>query len=104
MKKKKRKTRWLTSFITLAPESANGGASFNRTADVTPEAMGEVGQQSTGGGSGEQAIVVMDLPEMIFHGQPDVEITHLSDLEEVPPSHEEARGDIPSKQTVSRLS
>ena len=68
------------------------GASFNRTTDVTPEAMGEADQHSTGGGSEERAIVVMDLLEMGFHGQPTMETTHLSDLEEVPLIHEEARG------------
>ena len=41
---------------------------------------------------------------MGFHGQLVVENAHLSDLEEVPPSHEEARRDIPSEQTASRPS
>ena len=49
-------------------------------------------------------IIVMDLPEIGFHGQPAVETAHLYDLEEVPPSHEEARWDIPSEQTASRPS
>ena len=80
------------------------GASFNQTADVTLEAMGEANQHSAGRGSKGQAIVVMDSLEMGFHGQPVVESTHLSDLEEVPPSHEEAPGDIPSEQTSSRPS
>ena len=80
------------------------GASFNRTADVTPKAMGEVDQHSADEGSEEQAIVVMDSHEMGFHGQPAVETAHLFDLEEVPPSHEEVRGDIPSEQTSSRPS
>ena len=73
------------------------GASFNRTTDVTPEAIGEVDQHLTGRGSEEQAIVVMDSLEMGFHGQPTMETAHLFDFEEVPPSHEEARQDIPSK-------
>ena len=80
------------------------GARFNRTADVTSKAIGVAGQHSAGGGSGEQAIVVMDSLEMGFHSQPAVETAHLSDLEEVPPSHEEARGDIPSEHTASRPS
>ena len=41
---------------------------------------------------------------MGFHGQPTVKTAHLSDLEEVPPSHEEAQGDIPLEQTASRPS
>ena len=72
------------------------GASFNRTTDVTPEAMGEADQHSVDWVSKEQAIIIMDSPEMSFHGQPAMETAHLSDLEEVPLSHEEARGDIPS--------
>ena len=80
------------------------GASFNWTADVTPEVMGESDQHLDGGGSGEQVIVVMDSLEIGFHGQPAMETAHLSDLEEVPPSHEEARGNIPSEQTASRPS
>ena len=80
------------------------GTSFNRTTDVTPEAIGEADQHSVGRGLEEQAIVVMDLPEMGFHGQPAVETAYLSDLEEVPPSHEEAWGDIPLEQTANRPS
>ena len=73
------------------------GASFKRTTDVTPEVMGEADQHSAGGGSEEQAIVVMDSPEMGFHGQSVVETAHLADLGEVPLTHEEAQGDIPSE-------
>ena len=58
------------------------GASFERTTNVTLEVMGEANQHSTGGGSEEQSIVVMDSPKMGFHGQPVVETTHLSYLEE----------------------
>ena len=64
--------------------------------------MGEVDQHSTGGGSEEQAIVVMDSLEMGFHGQPAMEAPNSADLEEVPLTHEEARVDIPSEQTASR--
>ena len=78
------------------------GASFNWTTDVTPEVTGEANQYSIDEGLEEQAIVVMDLPEMGFHGQPAVETTHMPDLEKVPPSHEEARGDIPLEQTTSQ--
>ena len=52
----------------LGARKRKRGASFERTTDVTPEVMGEVEQQSAGRGSEEQAIVVMDSPEMRFHG------------------------------------
>ena len=45
------------------------GASFKRATDVTPEVVGEAKQHPTGGGSEEQAIVVMDSPEKGFLGQ-----------------------------------
>ena len=73
------------------------GASFNRIVDATLEAMGEADQHSADGGSRKQVIVAMDSPEMGFHGQPVVETAYLSNFEEVPSSHEEAQGDIPSK-------
>ena len=41
-------------------------------------------------------MVVMDLPEMGFHGQPTMETTHLAYLKEVPLTHVEVRGGIPS--------
>ena len=63
--------------------------------------MGKVDQHSAGGGSEEQAIVVMDSPEMGFHGQLAAETAHFVDLEEVPLTHEEAREDVPSEQTAS---
>ena len=44
------------------------GASFKRATDATPEVVGEADQQPTGGGSKEQAIVVMDSLEIGFHG------------------------------------
>ena len=71
---------------------------------LPPEATGKADQHSTGGGSEEQVIVIIDLHYIGFHGQPAVETTHLSNLKEVPPSHEEARGNIPSEQTASRIS
>ena len=49
-------------------------------------------QHSTGGGSEEQVIVVMDSPEMSFHGQPAMETTHLADLGEVPLTYKEVWG------------
>ena len=77
------------------------GASFKWTTDVTPEVMGEADQHSTGGGSEEQAIVVMDSLEIGFHDQSAVETAHVVDLEEVPLTHEEARGGVPSEQIGS---
>ena len=71
------------------------GASFERMTDVTPKFMGEADRHSTGGGSEKQLIVVMDSPEMDFHGQPAVETTHVADLEEVLVTHEEAQGRVP---------
>ena len=73
------------------------GASFERTTNVTLEVMGEAEQYSVGEGSEEQAIVVMDLPEMGFLGQLAVETAHSADLEEVPLTHEEAWGGAPSE-------
>ena len=78
------------------------GASFEQTTDVTPEVMGEADQHSIGGGLEEQTIVVMDSPEMGFHGQPAMETTNLADLKEVPLTHEEAWGGVPSEQIASR--
>ena len=49
------------------------GASFKRATDTTPKVVSEADQHPTGGGSEEQAIVVMDSPEMDFHGQPAME-------------------------------
>ena len=73
------------------------GASFKRTTSVTPKVMGEADRHSIGGGSEEQAIVVMDSPEISFHGQPDVETAHSVELGEVPLTHEEAREGISSE-------
>ena len=64
------------------------GASFKRATDDTPEVVSEDDQHSIGRGSEEQAIVVMDLPEMDFHVQPVMETAHLADLGEVPLTHE----------------
>ena len=99
-RRKKRRTRWLISFITLERESEQG-ASFKRTIDVTPEVMGEVNQHSADKGSEEQALVVMDSPEMGFHGQPTVETAHLADLGEVPLTHEEAWRVFPQSRLLA---
>ena len=45
------------------------GASFKRATDATYEVVSEADQHLTSGGSKGQALVVMDLPEMGFHGQ-----------------------------------
>ena len=73
-------------------EEHKWGASFKRATDATSEVIGEADQHSTDEGSEEQALVVMVSPEMGFHGQPVMEPTHLPYLEEVPLTHEEARG------------
>ena len=44
------------------------GASFKRTTDATTEVVGEVDHHPTDEGSEGQAIVVVDSPEMGFHG------------------------------------
>ena len=78
------------------------GANFKRATDATLEVVGEADQHSTDGGFEEQAIVVMDSPEMGFYDQPTMETTHLVDLGEVPLTYEEAREGIPLEQIASR--
>ena len=41
-------------------------ANFKQATDATLEVVGEVDQHPTGEGSNGQAIVVVDLPEMVF--------------------------------------
>ena len=77
-------------------------ANFKRATDAIPEVVGEADQHPIGRGSEEQAIVVMDSPEMGFHGQSALETTPSKDLGEVPLTHEEVQEDIPSKQTTSQ--
>ena len=77
------------------------GASFKWTTDVTPEVMGEADQHSIGGGSEEQAIIVMDSLEIGFHDKPAVETAHVADLEEIPLTHEEAREGVSLEQIAS---
>ena len=60
------------------------GASFKRATDTTPEVVGEVDQHPTGKGSNEQAIVVVDSPEMGFHGQSVSETVPTAYLGDVP--------------------
>ena len=77
------------------------GASFKRTTDVTLEVMGEADQHSADGGSEEQVIVIMESPEIGFHGQPVVETAHLADLEEVPLTNEETWGVFPRSRLIA---
>ena len=65
------------------------GANFKLETDATPEVICEADQHPIGEGSEEQAIVIMDSPEMGFHRQPAMETAHLADLGEVPLTHEE---------------
>ena len=72
------------------------GASLKRATDAIPEVVGEADQDPTGGGSEEQAIVIMDSQEMGFHGQSASESIPTADSGEVPRTHEETREGIPS--------
>ena len=65
------------------------GAIFKRATDATLEVVGEAYQHLTGEGSDGKAIVVMDSPEMGFHGQSAPETMLLADLGEVSLTHAE---------------
>ena len=78
------------------------GANFKRATDATLEVFGEADQRPTGEGSDGQAIVVMDSPEIGFHGQSASDIALLADLGEVSLTYEEVHEDIPSEQIASR--
>ena len=60
------------------------GASFKRATEVTLEVVGEVDQHPIGDGLDGQAIVIVDSPEMGFHGQSAFEAAPPADLGEVP--------------------
>ena len=64
--------------------------------------VGEVDQHPTGKGSNGQAIVVVDSPEMGFHGQSASETMSSENLGDVPLTHEEVQEGIPSEKTTSR--
>ena len=64
--------------------------------------VGKVDQHPTGEGSDGQAIVVVDSPEIGFHGQSTSETAPLTDLRDVPLTHEEVREGIPSEQIASK--
>ena len=78
------------------------GASFMQVTDVTHEVVGKATEHPTSEGSNGQAIVIMDSPEMGFHGQSVSKTEPSSDLREVPLTHEEVREDISLEQTTSR--
>ena len=78
------------------------GSSFKRATDATPAVVSEDDQHPTSGGSKGQAIIVMDSPEIGFHGQSTSETGLSGDLGEVPPTHEEVRESIPFKHITSR--
>ena len=63
------------------------GASFKRMIDATLEVVGEANQHPIGEGSDGQTIVVMDSPEMGFHGQSASETALSTDFGEVPLTH-----------------
>ena len=85
----------------IGAQKQKRGASFKQATDATSEVVGEAVQHPTNEGSKGQAIVIMDSPEMGFHGQLASETTLSTDLGEVPLTHEEVREGIPSEQTTT---
>ena len=59
--------------------------------------VGEADQYPTGEGSGGQRIVVMESPEMGFHGQSASETMLSVDLGQVSLTHAKVQEDIPSE-------
>ena len=78
------------------------GATFKQATDATPEVIGEVDQHPIGEGSDGQTIIVVDSPEMGFHGQSTFEAAPLADLGEFPRTHGEVREGIPLEHITSR--
>ena len=78
------------------------GANFKRATDASLDVVGEADQHPAGEGSNGQAIVVMDSPEMGFHGQSAPETMPSVHLGEVSLTHAEVQEHIPSVQIVSR--
>ena len=72
------------------------GASFMQATYAFPKVVCEVDQQPTGRGSEERAIVVVDSPEIGFHGQSASKTMPTTYSREVPRTHEEVRESIPS--------
>ena len=63
------------------------GTGFKRATDATLEVVGEADEHPTGEGLDGQAIVVMESPEMGFHGQSAPETVLSTDLGEVSLTH-----------------
>ena len=78
------------------------GASFKRVTDATPEVVGEASQQPISEGSDMQEIIVLDSPEMGFHGQSASKTTLSAHLGEISLTHAEVQEDIPSERIASR--
>ena len=60
------------------------GAIFKRVTDATLEVVGKATEHPTSKGSDGQAIVIMDSPEIGFHGQLVSKTAPSTDLGEVP--------------------
>ena len=73
-----------------------------RKRGATPEVAGGADQHPFDENSDVQAIVVLDSPEMGFHGQLVSETAFLVDLGEVSLVHAEVQEDIPSEQIASQ--
>ena len=70
--------------------------------DASLKVVGEADQHLIGEGSDGQAIVIIDSPEMGFHGQLASEIVLSANLGEVSPTHAEVREGIPPEHISSR--
>ena len=79
------------------------GADFKRVTDATLEVVGEADQHPTGKGLDGQAIVIMDSPEIGFHGQLALETVLLADVGEGSLTHAEVWEGIPPEQIASWL-
>ena len=65
------------------------GVSFKRATSTAPEVVGEADQHPRDEGLDVQAIVLLDSPEMGFHGQSALEVALSVDLGEVSLTHAE---------------
>ena len=73
----------------LSAWKSKRGASFKQATDATLEVASKVDHHPTSEGSDRQAIVILDSPEMGFHGQSALETVPLTDLGEVSLTHAE---------------
>ena len=78
------------------------GASFKRVTDATLEVVGEADQHPISEGSDRQVIIIMDSPEIGFHGQSASETVLSEDLGKVFLTHAKVREGIPQEQISSR--